>query len=60
MLFLFFEGKGLSRGTRGRNADSVSLTTSAVGGSVTGESVVGNGTAAMELTQTITGFRSRT
>jgi len=43
-----------------RNADSVALTTCAAGGSVTGGSAVGNGTAAMELTQTITGFRSRT
>jgi hypothetical protein len=43
-----------------RNADSVALTTSVVGGSVTGGSAIGNGTAAMKLTQTITGFRSRT
>jgi hypothetical protein len=35
--------------------NSVALTTSAAGGSVTGGSAVGNGTAAMELTRTITG-----
>ena len=42
-----------------RNGDYVALTTSAGGGSVTGESVVGNGTTALELTQIIIGFRSR-